>query len=293
MLPVRELERRAQRAREMLAHCELCARRCGADRTVGATGTCRTGRLARVASWGAHHGEENPLRGRRGSGTIFFASCNLACAYCQNWDISQADAGREVSAAELAAIMLELQARGCHNVNLVSPSHVVTPLLEAIAIAVRRGLVLPVVYNTGGYDGPEALALLDGVIDIYMPDAKYGTDELGQRYSGVPDYVAVNRAAIREMHRQVGDLVLDEEGIARRGLLVRHLVLPGHAANSEAVLEFLATEISRQTYVNVMDQYHPSFRAGALPPLDRALSAAEHRAALAAARRFGLGRLDP
>jgi putative pyruvate formate lyase activating enzyme len=245
-----------------------------------------------VHSYGPHHGEEDPLRGWAGSGTIFFTWCNLRCVFCQNWEISQKGIGREVSTDELAAIMLRLQRQGCHNINLVSPSHVVAQVLAALCVAARQGLRLPLVYNTGGYDSPEALALLDGVVDIYMPDMKYGDSETAHRYSHVRDYWEVNRAAVKEMHRQVGDLVLDRNGLARRGLLVRHLVLPGDLANTEQVLSFVADEISPNTYVNLMDQYHPCYRAGEYPPLDRPLASQEFARAQAAATRCGLQRLD-
>ncbi len=288
-----ELAVRARLALNRLASCELCARYCRVDRLAGTRGAvCRTGRWARVASYGPHHGEERPLSGWRGSGTIFFAWCSLRCVFCQNWEISQAGEGLEVGAEDLAAMMLELQAAGCHNVNLVTPSHVVAQVLEAVAIAAEAGLRIPLVYNTGGYDSPEALALLDGVIDIYMPDLKYGSSEVARRYSHVPDYVEVNHRAVREMHRQVGDLVLDERGIAVRGLLVRHLVLPGDLAGTEEVLTFVASELSPDTYLNLMAQYRPCHRAEEHPPLDRRPTPAELHDAREVDERLGLHRLD-
>jgi putative pyruvate formate lyase activating enzyme len=287
------LQGRVAAAWAHLESCDLCARYCRVNRLRGIAGAvCRTGERARVASFGAHHGEERPLRGWRGSGTIFFTWCNLRCVFCQNWDISQKGLGREVDPAALAQMMLALQAQGCHNVNLVSPSHVVAQVLAAVSLAARRGLDIPLVYNTGGYDSPEALALLDGVIDIYMPDMKYGDSETAHRYSHVRDYWEVNRAAVREMHRQVGDLVLDEQGLARRGLLVRHLVLPGGLAGTARVCDFLAREVSTGTYLNLMDQYRPCYRADEYPPLDRRPTPAEHRTARLVARRAGLHRLD-
>jgi putative pyruvate formate lyase activating enzyme len=240
-----------------------------------------------------HLGEEACVTGSGGSGTIFFASCNLRCAYCQNWEIAAGDGGRAVSADDLARMMLSLQLMGCHNVNLVSPSHVVAQVLAALAIAARDGLRLPIVYNSGGYDSPEALALLDGVVDVYMPDMKYADAEVARRYSRARDYVAVNRAAVREMHRQVGDLVVDRDGVARRGLLVRHLVLPNGLSGTAEVLRFVAEEISPDTYVNLMDQYRPCFEAAEHEPLARRPTSAELRQALEAARRAGLRRLDP
>ncbi len=288
-----ELAERARLADAHLTACDLCARYCRVDRHVSVRGAvCRTGERAIVASFGPHHGEEYPLRGWGGSGTIFFGWCNLRCVFCQNWEISQRLSGQEASADELAAMMLDLQQLGCHNVNLVSPSHVVAQVIAAVAIAAERGLRLPIVYNTGGYDSPEALALLDGIVDIYMPDMKWGDAAIGRRYSKCRDYLAVNRAAVREMHRQVGDLECDERGIARRGLLVRHLVLPGGLAGTESVLEFLAREISTNTYLNLMAQYRPAYHAREEPPLDRPVRGSEYREAVEMALRLGLTRLD-
>jgi putative pyruvate formate lyase activating enzyme len=287
-----ELARRADEAWRHLGDCDLCARDCRVDRRLTIAGAvCRTGERAVVDSFGAHHGEEDCLRGWRGSGTIFFSGCNLRCAYCQNWDISQKGSGREATPAEIAGMMLALQRQGCHNINLVTPSHVVAQVLAALCDAARRGLRLPVVYNTGGYDSAEALTLLDGVVDIYMPDMKYGDAERARRYSKVRDYVRVNQAAVREMQRQVGDLVVDEDGIARRGLLVRHLVLPGGVAGTAQVLAFLAEQVSRRACVNLMDQYRPCYRADEYPEIDRPLTGAEYREAVATAERLGLTRL--
>jgi putative pyruvate formate lyase activating enzyme len=288
-----ELARRAAEAEAHLRCCDLCPRYCRVDRRLGTKGAvCRSGERARVHSVGPHHGEEDPLRGWNGSGTVFFSWCNLRCVYCQNWEISQRGVGREVTADELAGIMLGLQQQGCHNINLVSPSHVVAQVILALAIAAERGLRLPLVYNTGGYDCPEALALLDGLVDIYMPDMKYGDSATARRYSRVRDYVEVNQAAVREMHRQVGNLVLNAEGIAQRGLLVRHLVLPGGLAGTARVLDFLAREISPDTYLNLMGQYHPCYRADEYPPLDRPPNHREMTEAFAMAQRLGLNRLD-
>ncbi len=288
-----ELERRVAQAYARLEDCDLCARYCRVNRRQTLKGVvCRIGALAVVHGYGPHHGEENPLRGWNGSGTIFFSGCNLRCVYCQNWEISQKGIGREVTPEILAGMMLDLQRRGCHNINLVTPSHVVPPILAATFLAAQQGLQLPLVYNTGGYDSPEALALLNGVVDIYMPDLKYGDSANAHRYSHVRDYWEVNQAAVREMHRQVGDLALDEQGLARRGLLVRHLVLPGDLANTAKVLAFLAQEISTATYLNLMDQYHPCYRAFAEAPLNRPLTPEEYERALQLAERCGLRRLD-
>jgi putative pyruvate formate lyase activating enzyme len=286
-----ELEQRVEQARRHMAACDLCARSCGVDRYLR-VGACRTGSLAVVASWGPHHGEEDPLRGWAGSGTVFFSSCNLRCLYCQNWEISHGRQGHEVGAAELAEIMLSLQRRGCHNINLVSPSHVVAPILEAVLLAARDGLDLPLVYNTGGYDSLEALRLLDGVIDVYMPDMKYAATRVARRASRVLNYPEANRRAVREMHRQVGDLQIDGDGLAVRGLLVRHLILPGGLAGTPAIVRFLAEEISPNTYLNLMDQYRPAFRAREYPPLNRRPTIMELDQAVEAARAAGLWRLD-
>ena len=293
LLETGELAQRAERAFSRLENCDLCARYCRVNRRTSTKGAiCRTGERAVVHSFGPHHGEEDPLRGWKGSGTLFFSWCNLRCVYCQNWDISHKGMGREVEPEQIADMMLALQAQGCHNINLVSPSHVVAQIIAAVHISARQGLHLPLVYNTGGYDSPEALALLDGIIDIYMPDMKYGDSAIAHRYSRIRNYVEVNQAAVREMHRQVGDLVIDPLGIARRGLLVRHLVLPGNLAGTEPVLAFLAEEISRDTYLNLMDQYHPCYRADRYPPLDRRPSRQEYEEALAVAERYGLRRMD-
>jgi putative pyruvate formate lyase activating enzyme len=287
-----ELARRAVAALTRMEECDLCARYCRVNRRESLNGVvCRTGERAVVHSYGPHHGEEDPLRGRRGSGTIFFSWCNLRCVYCQNWDISQKGLGHEVGPGELANMMLRLQAQGCHNINFVSPSHVVAQIIAAVQIAAGLGLRLPLVYNTGGYDSPEALALLDGVVDIYMPDLKYADSGQAHRFSHVRDYAEVNRTAVREMHRQVGDLELDEYGIATRGLLVRHLLLPGNIGGTDEVLRFLAREISPDTYVNLMDQYRPCYRATDYPQLDRRISRSELADARTRARRHGLHRL--
>ncbi|MGW8311817.1 MAG: radical SAM protein [Desulfuromonadales bacterium] len=288
-----ELQTRAATAREMMRDCVLCANRCHIDRLVApGQARCRTGRLAMVSSVVPHHGEERPLSGSRGSGTIFFGWCNLRCVFCQNWQLSQRGEGREMSSSTLAAQMLFLQSSGCHNINFVSPSHVIPQILDALSIAVGQGLRLPLVYNSGGYDSPQGLALLDGVIDLYMPDMKFADSEVAGPYLGVGDYAEVSRSSVRVMHRQVGDLVLDHAGLAQRGLLVRHLVLPGNRAGTDKILAFLANEISRDTYVNLMDQYRPCFHATEYPGIDRRPTRAELREARTMARRLGLHRLD-
>ena len=286
-----ELLERAHAARRREAACDLCGRACGVNRAER-TGACRTGTRARVASFGPHHGEERPLSGWNGSGTIFFAWCNMRCVYCQNSEISQAPAGRELEIDELAAMMLELQRQGCHNINLVSPSHVVAEMLDALVLAARSGLRLPLVYNSGGYDSPAALELLDGVIDIYLPDMKYGQAAAARGYSKVRSYPRINQAAVLEMHRQVGDLQLDEQGLAVRGLLVRHLVLPCRLAGTRQTMQFLAQEISTLTYVNIMRQYRPAYLASDYPQLNRRPTVEEMEQAYRWARQAGLHRFD-
>ena len=286
-----ELQRRAQRARQHEKECDLCARYCGVDRSLR-VGACNTKLKARIASYGPHHGEEDPLRGWRGSGTIFFSWCNLRCQYCQNADISQGPAGREVDSQELAAIMLSLQESGCHNLNFVSPSHVVAEILEALVIAIDHGLHLPLVYNTGGFDSLEALTLLEDVIDIYMPDMKYSDRLIARRLSKIGNYPEINRIAVKEMHRQVGDLQIDSAGIAQRGLLIRHLVLPHDLAGTKDIVQFLANEISKDIYLNIMGQYRPAYKARDHEHLDRSLRAEEYERAVEIAQAAGLTRLD-
>lgn len=258
-------------------------------------GICRTAEKARLADYGAHMGEENPLRGWHGSGAIFLARCNLRCQYCQNYAISQADTGELVEPTALANVMLELQALGCHNINLVSPTHVVPQILAALFIAARDGLHLPLVYNTGGYDSLEMLHLLDGVVDIYMPDMKYASQQIARHYSklqGRTPYPQANQAVVKEMHRQVGDLQINAHGLAQRGLLVRHLVLPNNLAGTAEIVQFLAQEISTNTYLNLMDQYHPAFNAHMFPKINRRITANEYITAVELAHAAGLHRLD-
>jgi putative pyruvate formate lyase activating enzyme len=285
-----ELEQRAAEAADRLSHCVMCAQACNVDRTRGELGFCRTGRLAKVSGAGRHFGEEDVLVGTGGSGTIFFSNCNLACVFCQNYDISACGAGQEVTGRRLAQMMMNLQAKGCHNINLVSPSHVVAQILEALAVAAGEGLRLPLVYNTGGYDALPTLKLLDGVVDIYMPDFKFADAEAAERFSSAPQYPTVARAAIREMHRQVGDLVVDDHGVARRGLILRHLVMPGRPNDTREIMRFIAQEISPDTYVNVMGQYRPAHLAEEYPELNRPLTGSEYREALKIARDEGLRR---
>ncbi|UCF27405.1 MAG: radical SAM protein [Chloroflexota bacterium] len=287
-----ELKTRVSQAYEHLSICDVCAWECPVDRRAGQIGVCRTGVLARVSSYGPHMGEEDPLRGWRGSGTIFFTRCNLRCQYCQNHDISQTDHGDEMQPEQIARMMLELQTMGCHNINFVSPSHVVPQILASVQIAAQAGLKIPLVYNTGGYDSMAMLELLDGVIDIYMPDMKYSDPATARKYSKIRNYPQINQAAVKEMHRQVGNLITDEKGVAQRGLLVRHLVLPDGLAGTREVVEFLANEISTETYLNLMDQYRPSYRSHLYPEIDRRLTSKEYQFAVDAAHKAGLNRLD-
>jgi putative pyruvate formate lyase activating enzyme len=292
-----ELRRRARVAHELLGpRCSVCPRLCKVDRRADERGLCAVGRHAVVASHFPHFGEEDCLRGRRGSGTVFFSGCNLRCVFCQNHDISWRLSGETVTPARLAAMMLELQALGCHNVNWVTPEHVVPEILEALPIAVEGGLSLPLVYNTSAYDSLDSLRLMEGIVDVYMPDFKLWTSERARAYLKRADYPEVARRAIAEMYRQVGELVLDADGLARRGLLLRHLVMPGLIEETEAILRFVAGELGPSTYVNLMAQYYPSGRVGRdgeYPELDRHVHREEYERALALAEELGLRRLDP
>ena len=286
------LKEKIAAAYDILSQCNLCPRNCLVDRHHGERGWCRTGNQPVTSSYGPHFGEEGPLVGSRGSGTIFFTHCNLYCIFCQNYEISHGGEGEEVSLADLAAMMLSLQQRGCHNINFVTPSHQVYQILAALPLAIERGLKASLVYNTGGYDAVETLRLLDGVIDIYMPDFKFWDPAVAAELCQAKDYPEVARQALKEMHRQVGDLALDEDGVARRGLLVRHLVLPDGLAGTGEIMEFLAREISPHTYVNVMGQYRPCGRASEHASLRKNLTALEHAEALRLALEAGLTRLD-
>ena len=288
-----ELSARAERARALLSPCRVCPRGCKVDRLADEKGECQVGRYALVSSHGPHFGEEPVLRGRRGSGTVFFAGCNLHCVYCQNYDISQLAHGRPVHPAVLAQVFLQVQELGCHNLNLVTPTHVVPQILEALVLAVEQGFRLPLVYNTSSYDSLIALELLDGVVDIYMPDLKYADDGNGLKYSDVRSYSRVAGRAIKEMHRQVGDLVMDSNGVARRGLLIRHLVLPGGLAGTKRGMRFIAQELSPDSYVNLMGQYRPEYKACHYPELARPPSHEELAQALELALEAGIHRGIP
>lgn len=281
-----------QEAEHRLKACSVCPRNCGVDRTKDEKGFCDAGSLPEVSSFSPHFGEESPLVGRHGSGTIFLTHCNLGCSFCQNYSISHLGEGRTVSFERLSKMMIELQRLGCHNINFVSPTHYVPQILRALLKAIEMGLSVPLVYNTGGYDSFETLRLLDGVFDIYMPDFKYSQSDVAQQYSQAPDYPQVAREALKEMHRQVGDLQINNQGIALRGLLVRHLVLPDALAGTKEVMHFLATEISANTYVNVMDQYYPCGNVPLDSPLRRRITSEEFHQAIAWAKEEGITRLD-
>jgi putative pyruvate formate lyase activating enzyme len=291
-LSEKEISAKVLLAEEILKHCILCPRNCGVDRTSDEVGFCGTGDKPFVSSWSPHFGEEKPLVGRYGSGTIFFSHCNLGCLFCQNWTISHAGEGSTVFFETLADIMLTLQQYGCHNINLVTPTHQVPMILRSLEMAIKKGLRVPIVYNCGGYESLETLKILEGIIDIYMPDFKYSDPEAAEKYSKAKDYPEIAKAAIKEMHRQVGDLIMDDTGIALRGLLVRHLVLPEGLAGTEAVVKFLVDEISPDTYTNIMAQYYPCFKVVEHPPLDRRITNDEYKKAIKAARDAGLKRLD-
>lgn len=283
-------EERVEKLFQMLESCEVCSRKCGVNRLEGEKGVCKSGKELKMSSAMPHFGEERYLVGRNGSGTIFLSNCSLCCVFCQNFEISQLDAGEEKTCEEAADLMLALQERGCHNINWVTPSHFVPQLVKALKMAVDKGLKVPIVYNTGGYDNVETLKLLDGIVDIYMPDMKYGSNENGLKYSKVSHYWDVNKEVVREMYRQVGDLKINEKGIAERGLLIRHLVLPNGLAGSETVLKFIAEEISENSYVNIMRQYRPCWKAKDFPEINRRITGEEYDEVLEMARKLGLHR---
>ena len=286
------LEDKIAKAQRLLESCSVCPRDCKVNRKKGETGFCRAGFLPKVSSSSPHFGEEQPLVGIHGSGTIFLTHCNLGCLFCQNYSISHLDEGEEISIEQLSRMMVTMQSLSCHNINFVSPTHYVPQILAALPYAIALGLSVPLVYNTGGYDSVETLELLDGIFDIYMPDFKYSTEEVAEEYSQARDYPRVAKQAIKEMFRQVGDLVLDDRGIALRGLLIRHLVLPSGLAGTQNVMQFLSQNISKNTYVNIMAQYYP---CGDIPPgspLSRRISKFEYLQAVEIAKKEGITRLD-
>ncbi|HKZ46873.1 MAG TPA: radical SAM protein [Thermodesulfobacteriota bacterium] len=287
-----ELQKRIDALNMILEDCHLCPRNCRVNRFKGEKGVCRVGSLPMVSSFHAHFGEEKPLVGYYGSGTIFLTYCNLKCLFCQNYDISHLGEGREVSLKELGDMMISLMRQGCHNINFVTPTHQTAQIVSALPYAIERGLGIPLVYNCGGYEFLETIKLLDGIFDIYMPDFKYGSNESAKKLSAAPDYVEITKVAIKEMHKQVGDLKMDKRGIAERGLLIRHLVLPEGLAGTWEVMKFIATEISKNTYINIMDQYRPCYKVFEHPPMNRRITGEEFEEAVRIAREEGLGRLD-
>jgi putative pyruvate formate lyase activating enzyme len=291
-----ELRDRARRGVESLADCRACPRDCRVDRLRDRWAACKTGRHAVVGSYFPHFGEEDCLRGWNGSGTIFFSHCNLRCVFCQNYDISQdvRPQAPGATASEIAQMMLSLQRKGCHNINFVTPEHVVPQIVEAIAEAVDRGFFLPIVYNTSAYDALESIALLEGIVDIYMPDFKYWSSERSKTYMKALDYPDAARASIKAMHAQVGSLTFDDQGLARRGLLIRHLVMPGCLDQTRAILKWIVNELGPDTYVNLMDQYYPAGKVNATsyPEINRRLTCSEFHEAQQIARELRLQRLD-
>jgi len=284
-----ELDRRIEAAYQLLEACRVCPRECGVNRLKNdKTGFCRSGLNPVVSSASAHHGEEPPLSGTKGSGTIFLANCNMKCVYCQNYPISQLGNGVEKTPAELACQMLWLQEQGCHNLNLVTPTHFMPQILKAWGIARERGFNLPIVYNTSGYDSLEALKLLDGIVAIYLPDMRYSDDAVAMKLSVAPHYHEINRAAVQEMFQQVGNLELDEHGIAKRGLIIRHLVLPGGLSGTEGVMKFLAEEISKDVHVSLMSQYFPAYKASEFKELSRRTTTEEYEEACRIMEQYGL-----
>jgi putative pyruvate formate lyase activating enzyme len=290
VMKVKDIKERIEKAHDLLKECAVCPRECGVNRLEGEMGLCGIGKNPKVASHNVHYGEEPPISGAKGSGTIFFSGCNLRCRYCQNFPISQLRNGQETNAEGLAKMMLHLQTKGCHNVNLVTPSHVVPQILQALSIAWEKGFDLPLVYNTSGYDAMESLRLLEGIIDVYLPDMRYSANRIAKRLSSVENYVEVNRKAIKEMYRQVGDLETDEDGIARKGLIIRHLILPDSLAGSDRTFRFIREEISDKVRLSLMGQYFPSYRAGECVSIDRKITPEEYESVLESFFESGLSR---
>jgi len=289
MIADTELLKRIEAAYSLLESCRVCPRECGVNRLKNdKLGFCRSGLNPIVSSASPHHGEEPPISGTKGSGTIFFANCNLRCVYCQNYPISQMGNGAERTPGELACQMLSLQEQGCHNLNLVTPTHFMPQILKALGIARERGFTLPIVYNTSGYESVEALQLLEGIVDIYLPDMRYGDDTIARRYSTAIHYPEINQAAVKEMYRQVGNLSVDEQGIAKHGLIIRHLVLPNRLSGTEAVMKFLAEEISKDVSISLMSQYFPAYKAQGCKELSRRITAEEYDEACQIMLKYGL-----
>jgi len=284
-----EFDRRIDKAYKLLSSCEVCPHKCRVNRLEGERGFCRSGEEVIVSSYNAHFGEEPPLVGYFGSGTIFFTNCNLKCVYCQNYPISQLGNGNKVTLSELAKIMLALQKRKCHNINLVTPTHFIPQILKSLKLAIKMGLHIPIVYNTSGYEEVRTLKLLAGIVDIYLPDARYADNEVARKYSSAPGYFEIMKKALKEMHQQVGDLAMDKTGVARSGLIVRHLVLPEGLSDTRKIMRFISREISPHTYISLMAQYFPAYQAGQFPLLSRRINREEYKEALQAFKEEGLG----
>jgi len=282
------LKEKAEQAMEMLKNCAICPRRCKVNRLMNKTGFCRTAQRAIVCSYFAHHGEEPPISGENGSGTIFFARCNLKCVYCQNYEFSQLDEGREVTPEELCSYMLELQGMNCHNINLVTPTHIMPQILEALYLAAGKGLKLPIVYNTSGYELPEMIKFLEGIVDIYMPDMRYSQAKTAGEYSSAEDYPHFNQGSVEEMFKQTGIGVFDKDGMMKRGLIIRHLVLPNNLAGTDAILAFISEKLSPEIHISLMSQYEPVFKAGQYLPINRKITLQEYEEAESLLKKYGL-----
>lgn len=278
----------AEYASNLLLSCSICPRKCQVNRVKGEKGFCRTGLKAKVCSFMPHHGEEPAISGERGSGTIFFSCCNMSCVYCQNYEFSQQDEGKETEPEELADFMLKLQNLGCHNINFVTPTHVLPQILQSLVLAIPKGLRIPLVYNTGGYELPEMIKLLDGIVDIYLPDMRYADNEMAIKYSSAPDYPEYNRASLKEMHRQVGVAEIEDDGIINRGVIIRHLVLPNNISGTDKIMQFIAKELSPDTYISLMSQYLPCYKANSFDEISRRITRQEYAAAKQAMEKYGL-----
>ena len=282
------LSKAIDKAFDLLESCSICPRKCKVNRLNDKRGFCRIGLKPKVCSFMPHHGEEPPISGRHGSGTIFFAGCNMSCVYCQNYEFSQLDEGREVEFEELATFMLHLQALGCHNINLVTPTHVMPQFLKSLSIAIAKGLKIPIVYNTGGWELAEIINLLDGIVDIYLPDMRYADNDMAIKYSSAPDYHKLNQEAVKEMHRQAGIAQIDKEGVIKRGLIIRHLLLPNGISGTDEVMKFIAEEISKDTYISLMSQYFPCHKASQFKEISRRIAYQEYEDAVATMEKHGL-----
>lgn len=282
------LKQIAESAFKMLESCTICPRRCKVNRLKGELGYCKTGLNPKVYSFVAHHGEEPPISGEKGSGTIFFSHCNMSCAYCQNYEFSQLGSGKEINIEELAEIMIKLQTLGCHNINFVTPTHVMPQILKALEIAITKGLTIPLVYNTSGYELEPIIKLLDGIIDIYLPDMRYADSQIAKKYSDAPDYVEYNKKAVKEMYRQVGIADIGDDGIIKKGLVIRHLVLPENISETEKIMKFIATKLSRENYISLMSQYFPCHKAGNFQEISRRINLEEFESARKTLEKFGL-----